>query len=309
MPTSLYTHTQIHRCVHVWERMRKRVYEPRGVCKGVRVRVCVKWVCVCVYVCVSERERGKYVCVCSGCVHVCECVCVCACVCESVCVCVCVCVYVCVCVCVRKGERQGNHVCMCMREGTSVCLSMCVCVCGFDWCCFYYFVRNRLVALLEALCARILFQRFVNVGFILKKFVPPFFSSSFFFVCVCVKEPGSCAWLLPCLLCAENTCVLVCVCLCMCIWKCVGIVIIFSKYKQNRDDVTCSNKMQNRNSYSLRHKTSSKVASKFSDTWQNAKRISKTHSMCPSSGLWGGVLDCDSQFTILNPPSCDGPQL
>ena len=24
-----------------------------------------------------------------------------------------------------------------------------------DWCCFYYFVRNRLVALLEALCARI----------------------------------------------------------------------------------------------------------------------------------------------------------
>ena len=24
----------------------------------------------------------------------------------------------------------------------------------FDWCCFYYFVRNRLVALLEALCAR-----------------------------------------------------------------------------------------------------------------------------------------------------------
>jgi len=25
----------------------------------------------------------------------------------------------------------------------------------FDWCCFYYFVRNSLVALLEALCARI----------------------------------------------------------------------------------------------------------------------------------------------------------
>ena len=31
--------------------------------------------------------------------------------------------------------------------------------------------------------------------------------------------------------------------------------------------------------------------------------------MCPSSGLWGGVLDCDSQFTILSPPSFDGPQL
>jgi len=26
---------------------------------------------------------------------------------------------------------------------------------GFDWCCFHYFVRNSLVALLEALCARI----------------------------------------------------------------------------------------------------------------------------------------------------------
>ena len=28
--------------------------------------------------------------------------------------------------------------------------------------------------------------------------------------------------------------------------------------------------------------------------------------MCLSSGLWGGVLDCDSQFTILSPPSFDG---
>ena len=27
--------------------------------------------------------------------------------------------------------------------------------------------------------------------------------------------------------------------------------------------------------------------------------------MCPFSGLWGGVLDCDSQFTILSPPSFD----
>jgi len=30
--------------------------------------------------------------------------------------------------------------------------------------------------------------------------------------------------------------------------------------------------------------------------------------MCPYSGLWGGFLDCDSQFTILSPPSFDGPQ-
>ena len=35
--------------------------------------------------------------------------------------------------------------------------------CLVGWCCFYYFVRNSLVALLEALCARILFFRFVNV--------------------------------------------------------------------------------------------------------------------------------------------------
>jgi len=31
--------------------------------------------------------------------------------------------------------------------------------------------------------------------------------------------------------------------------------------------------------------------------------------MCPSSGLWGVVLDCDFQFTILNPLLFDGPQL
>ena len=35
----------------------------------------------------------------------------------------------------------------------------------FDWCCFYYFVRNSLVALLKALCARILFLRLVNIEF------------------------------------------------------------------------------------------------------------------------------------------------
>jgi len=33
-----------------------------------------------------------------------------------------------------------------------------------DWCCFYYFVRNSLVALLEALCARIFCFGFVNIG-------------------------------------------------------------------------------------------------------------------------------------------------
>jgi len=34
-----------------------------------------------------------------------------------------------------------------------------------NWCCFYYFVRNILVVLLEALCGRIVFFRFVNIGF------------------------------------------------------------------------------------------------------------------------------------------------
>jgi len=31
--------------------------------------------------------------------------------------------------------------------------------------------------------------------------------------------------------------------------------------------------------------------------------------MCPSSTLWGGVLDCDSQFPILSSPSFDGPEI
>ena len=51
--------------------MRERVYEPRGVCKGVRVSVCVK-VSLCLCVCVCQRERERYVCVyvCSECAHV-----------------------------------------------------------------------------------------------------------------------------------------------------------------------------------------------------------------------------------------------
>ena len=39
-----------------------------------------------------------------------------------------------------------------------------------DWCCVYYFVRNSVLALLEALCARILFFRFVNIGLLLNFF-------------------------------------------------------------------------------------------------------------------------------------------
>ena len=62
-----------------------------------------------------------------------------------------------------------------------------------DWYCFYYFVRNSLVALLAALYARILFLRFVIISFSFI-FVPPFFSPLFFFplffcvqgVCLCM---------------------------------------------------------------------------------------------------------------------------
>jgi len=96
----------------------------------------------------------------------------------------------------------------------------------FDWCCFYYFVRNSIVALLEALCAEIFSFRFANIGFV---------SEFFFFVFVSARsltkpflrlsQPGSCAWLSSFLLCADCTCVLVCACLCMCVWKCVGEVI------------------------------------------------------------------------------------
>jgi len=91
-----------------------------------------------------------------------------------------------------------------------------------DWCCFYYFVRNSLVALLEALRARI---------FSLDSWISFFFD--IFFVCAKSltksffrpSHPGSCAWLSPFLLRADSTCVLVCLCLCMCMWKCVGKVI------------------------------------------------------------------------------------
>jgi len=97
-----------------------------------------------------------------------------------------------------------------------------------DWCCFYYVVRNSLVALLEALCARIFsWDSWISI-------FPDIFSC-FFFLCVCARsltkpffrpsKPGSCAWLSPFLLCADCTCVLVCVCLCMCMWKWVGKVI------------------------------------------------------------------------------------
>jgi len=73
-----------------------------------------------------------------------------------------------------------------------------------DWCWFYYFIRNSLVALLDTLFARIFLDLRFQCAVI------------FFFldVCVCVCSvfvfdttyfrsfwPGSCAWFLPLLLC------------------------------------------------------------------------------------------------------------
>jgi len=125
---------------------------------------------------------------------------------------ICICTYICICIYIYI------HVYM------YVYVYICIYIYMIDWCCFYYLVRNGLVALLEALCARIFSFRFVNIGFFLT-----------FFFCVCARsltkpffrlsQPGSCVWLSPFLLCADCTCVLVCVCLCMCMWKCVGKVI------------------------------------------------------------------------------------
>jgi len=44
---------------------------------------------------------------------------------------------------------------------------------SIDWCCFYYFVLNSLIALLEALCARILFFSIREYRFFLSIFFPP----------------------------------------------------------------------------------------------------------------------------------------
>jgi len=151
-----------------------------------------------------------------------------------------------------------------------------------------------------------LFFRFVNIGFFL----------IFFFVCArsltkaffCLSQPGPCARLSPLLLCADCTSVLVCVRPCMCMWKCVGKLI-------NIQQISAKPWRRHVHFYHRKQKQmftvsqSKQRSGKFSDTWQNAIRISKIQYMCPSSRLWGGVLDCDSQFTILSPPSFDGPQL
>ena len=98
-----------------------------------------------------------------------------------------------------------------------------------DWCCFYFSVKNGLVAVLETLYTWISFLDSWNRFF----FINFFFQFLCVCVCVCVCEvsskvfflfsrpshPGPCARLSLFLLCADFTCVLVCMCLCMCMWK------------------------------------------------------------------------------------------
>jgi len=71
-----------------------------------------------------------------------------------------------------------------LRERESVCVSQSMAPkferLLIDWCCFYYFVRNGVVALLEALCARILSFRFVIIGGFLI-FSPPLIFFIFFY--------------------------------------------------------------------------------------------------------------------------------
>jgi len=80
---------------------------------------------------------------------------------------------------------------------------------AIDWCCFYLFVRNSLVAFLEALCARIFSSDSWYRYFLYfwcayaRSLTKPFFHPS---------QTGSCAWLSPFLLCADCTYVLVSVC-------------------------------------------------------------------------------------------------
>jgi len=137
----------------------------------------------------------------------------------------------CVCVCVwypYANDRHCRHsvpvsvfclICVsCVVPFNTTVLANCISlsisdiltVAAADWCCFYYFVRNSLVALLEALCARIISFRFVNIGFV----------SDFFFLCVCVCKAASLNQA-PVPGCLHSSCVLIVhVCLCVCASVC-----------------------------------------------------------------------------------------
>jgi len=109
--------------------------------------------------------------------------------------------------CFRSSDTDANL----STHDVSTLLGLC-CI---DWCCFYHFVRNSLVALLEALCAQILsldswisaFLIFVFVFCvsIARSLTKPFFRPS---------QPGSCAW--PQVVAIPLVCWLyMCVCVCV----------------------------------------------------------------------------------------------
>ena len=91
---------------------------------------------------------------------------------------------------------------------------------GFDWCCFYYFVRNSLIALLEY-SSRISFFRFLNIEFFLNFFLvckvsnkaslPPLSTR---LLCLVVAIPLV-GWLYMC----ARVCVPLCVHMKMCRWS------------------------------------------------------------------------------------------
>ena len=91
----------------------------------------------------------------------------------------------------------------------------------FDGCCFYYFVRNSLVALLEALCARIFSFRSVNIGFCFWKKI--YIYIYIYTYCVCVCKVSNKLFLPPLssrLLCLVVSIPLVCwlyMCACVCV--------------------------------------------------------------------------------------------
>jgi len=111
-----------------------------------------------------------------------------------------------------------------------------------DWCCFYYSIRNSVVALLEALLVWIFLD--------LRSRCTVIFSIHFD-VCACNRrlslaksyfrpsQPGSCACFSPFLVCAVLECVHI-----YAHMKVYNEVININKYKQNRDNITCNIKVE-----------------------------------------------------------------
>ena len=116
-------------------------------------------------------------------------------------VCMQVCVYVYVYVCVFVGEHV--RVCESVRVyvWVHVCHSVRACVCVFDCWCFYHFIKNSLVAVLESYLLV-----FVCTGVFACM-------SKCALMCACVR--------VVCVYMCVYICACVCVCLCMCLCVCV----------------------------------------------------------------------------------------